>query len=393
MKIGVVCGYPIPCGMAATTRIFSYTKGVVAKGGKAEVFSYIPSGINKDGYIEDSGYFEGVKYIYTYRRKKSKKYISKLLEVVYSLIKLPIELYKSNQKERFDAILVSTDTFYIQGYLALINLVLKAKLIFIFDEFPIPIRGKLAEKIPNWKIYAYKAVLKSYSGYVSMTQELLNYYQKISFHKGLVLSTITDTSRFDATSDVDLHKNIRCYKIVYMGNMELSKDNVDNILLSLTYIPNQYHYHLYLYGNPSPSDKNKLQKIIIDNNLSKCVSFDFVPYRDVPRRLKEADILVSSQPITKRAAGGFPTKLGEYLMTGKPVLLTDVGETSKFFSNHTQIFFAQPNSPEDFARELIYIFNNYTKALAVGKEGKTLIEKEFSHVIAGEKICNFIKAL
>ena len=80
-------------------------------------------------------------------------------------------------------------------------------------------------------------------------------------------------------------------------------------------------------------------------------------------------------------------------MTGKPVLLTDVGETSKFFSNHTQIFFAQPNSPEDFARELIYIFNNYTKALAVGKEGKTLIEKEFSHVIAGEKICNFIKTL
>ena len=114
-----------------------------------------------------------------------------------------------------------------------------------------------------------------------------------------------------------------------MGNMELSKDNVDNILYALSILlRDNYDVHLYLFGKPNLKDKSILERIIEQEGLANNTSFRFAQYNDVPKILSEADILVSSQPVTVRADGGFPTKLGEYLMSGTPVLSTNVGETS-----------------------------------------------------------------
>ena len=178
-----------------------------------------------------------------------------------------------------------------------------------------------------------------------------------------------------------------------MGNMELSKDNVDNILLSLNYLKGRYSFHLFLYGNPSRANRNELLHIIKSNELSDYVTFDYVSYTEVPTILNEADVLVSSQPDTVRASGGFPTKLGEYLMTAKPVLCTEVGEIAEYFVNKKEVYLAIPGSPEDFADKLSYIFDNYKEALLVGEAGKQKIMNNYSHYQAGNIIFNFIKSL
>ena len=160
-----------------------------------------------------------------------------------------------------------------------------------------------------------------------------------------------------------------------MGNMELAKDNVDNILNAISILrDDRYNFHLYLYGNPNAKDKKVLESIIEQKNLKEYVTFGFAQFTDVPIILSQADILVSSQPVTVRANGGFPTKLGEYLMSGTPVLLTDVGETSQFFKNGVHMYFAEPESPIDFADKLKFIIDNYNIALSVAAKGKKCIE-------------------
>lgn len=179
-----------------------------------------------------------------------------------------------------------------------------------------------------------------------------------------------------------------------MGNMELSKDNVDNILYAVSILRDDgYDFHLYLYGKPSVKDKKVLESIIEQKNLKDYVSFGFVQFDDVPKILSQADILVSSQPVTVRASGGFPTKLGEYLMSGTPVLLTDVGETSHYFKNGEHLYFAKPESPIDFADKLKLIINNYETALTVASNGKRCIENFYSHSAAGMKMHNFLTTL
>lgn len=391
MKLGIICGYPIPYGMAATTRIFSYSKGLAECGDNVDVCSVITTDHSLD--IENEGVFNHVSFFYSYRCKKASNKFLHMLELIYSLLISGYKLYKRGKNEKYDIFIISSDSICKLLYMRLTNLFFKCKLIFIFDEYPIPIRKKCKEKIPKWKKLAYKVVLNQYSGYISISNNLLSYYQNINNKPGIVIPSITDISRFKNICTKRRDNNTH-YNIVYMGNMELSKDNVDNIIYAFAILLLKgYNASLNLYGRPNARDKQKLDKIIKDEHLDSKVSFSYATYDMVPQILSDADILVSSQPMTVRADGGFPTKLGEYLMSGTPTLLTDVGETSTYFKNKTHLYFAKPESPKDFADKLVYIINNYDEALLTAKNGKEYIISTYSHSSAGKKIHEFLEQL
>ena len=52
MNIGIICKYPIPYGMAATTRIFSYSKGLLECGDKVDVKNVTGAG---DSFVALAG--------------------------------------------------------------------------------------------------------------------------------------------------------------------------------------------------------------------------------------------------------------------------------------------------------------------------------------------------
>lgn len=389
MNIGIICKYPIPYGMAATTRIFSYSKGLLECGDKVDVWSIAPNNSNANNNNE--GVFNGISYFYSFRSKRFSNKLFHAYEMIYSLFILGVKLHKRDKIRRYDVFIISSDSLICLLYMRVLNILFKRKLIFIFDEYPTPIRGKLKNKIPFWKEVIYRVILSKYSGYISMTENLLKYYKKITDNPGIIISSITDVNRFHNIIKKPINKT---KKLIYMGNMELSKDNVDNILYALSILlRDNYDVHLYLFGKPNLKDKSILERIIEQEGLANNTSFRFAQYNDVPKILSEADILVSSQPVTVRADGGFPTKLGEYLMSGTPVLSTNVGETSKYFKDGEHMYFAKPESPLDYANKLKYIIDNYEKALAVAKKGKMLIEQSYSHISAGEKMHKFLKSL
>lgn len=258
MNIGIICGYPIPYGMAATTRIFSYSKGLVENGDEVDVWSIIPTGFAPDLDIHNAGKFKDVSFFYSYKcRKYSNKFLH-ILEMIYSLLILGVRLYKRDKILKYDAFIVSSDSIPTLMYMALFNAIFQRKLVFIFDEYPIPIRKMCKNKIPKWKEIIYRLILNRYSGYVSMTNNLLSYYKNIADKPGIVVSSITDISRFEGINKKKREGD--SFKVLYMGNMELSKDNVDNILYALAILLRQkYDVVLYLYGKPSGKDKKILE--------------------------------------------------------------------------------------------------------------------------------------
>lgn len=391
MKICIICGYPIPYGMAATTRIFSYSKGLVACGDNVDVCSVITTNHSLD--IANEGVFDKVSFFYSYRCKRTPNKFLHIIEIAYSLLITGYKLYKRNTHNKYDVFIISSDSICKLLYMLLVNIFFRCKLVFIFDEYPIPIRKRSKNKIPKWKEFAYKVILEHYSGYISISNNLLSYYKSLNNKPGIVVPSITDISRFKNIRRKS-RNNVSHYNILYMGNMELSKDNVDNIIYAFALLLHKgYDASLSLYGKPDTKDKEKLDNIIKKEGIIDKVHFCYATYNEVPQILADADILVSSQPTTTRANGGFPTKLGEYLMSGTPTLLTDVGETSIFFKDKTHLFFAKPQSPEDFANKLEYIINNYKEALTVAENGKKYIIYNYSHISAGQKIHDFLKQL
>lgn len=387
--IAVVCTFPFPEGLAASARIIAYLKGLSNKNVHTEVFIYRPTELYGvcSGYGVD-GTINGVEYHYPNTRNYSKYKIIRVVFKYYYYLITCYKILKSNKKEQIDYLFISNDFLDILFLFTAFGKVAKIKTIFITDEYPEPIRVYLAKDIPLWKKMMYNFILKKQNSLIFMTEYLNDFYNsklKKPYH---ILPSITDTSRFD----ISINEKIDCKYLCYMGNMELSKDNVDNIIYAFNIIKDNHpDVFFFLYGAPSPKDEQYLKNIIFNLGLGNRV---FIKGRvnssEVPSILKKAYVLVSSQPKTKRAEGGFPTKLGEYMSTGIPTILTDVGEITKYVKDGVHIHIVPAENPEAYAEKLDYILSNYDECLKIADYAKKYIKENFDYNVVSSNLYDFL---
>ena len=396
-NIAIISIYSFPNGLAPTSRIKAYSKGMIEAGANVKVYMPFPTDSNTITQLPKCGNEFGILYEYTSGRYKSKIKLFRGLATytkyrcLVGIISSFYTILRDSKQEKIDTLIISSDALDMLCLYPILAKCINAKSIFIFDEYPIPIRHKLKEQIPVWKSWMYKKILKGLDAYISISENLRDYYCRMCEKQSLILSSITDTDRFDIVVP-ELNKKYFCY----MGNMELSKDNVDLIIKAYSFLSEaiQNEYKLHLYGTPSAANKKTLLNLINELQLQEKVLFKGrASFSEVPSILVGASLLVSSQPDTLRAQGGFPTKLGEYLASGTPTLLTDVGENAKFVQHKKEVFFAVANSIEDYTTKIEYIVNNYDEALQVAQNGKKYVEDGFSHIQQGKYMLNFIKSL
>jgi len=92
-------------------------------------------------------------------------------------------------------------------------------------------------------------------------------------------------------------------------------------------------------------DEHKLKQKVNQMGLSNYVVFKGSKSRnEIPEILAISSILVLTRVKTARSDGGFPTKLGEYLASGKPVILTNVGEINEYIIDRVNAFLVEPNN-------------------------------------------------
>ncbi len=402
MRFAIISIYPFPNGLAATNRIIAYSKGLIENGAKVDVFIPIPTYrycSNKEEFCSNYGIFQEISYYYTIGRYSNKLKILRAFSIlsgyrkIIGFISTCMMLYQKNKQQKFSCIIISSDLLLNIFIYSLFAKIIHSKSIFIFDEFPTPIRHGSKLKIPKWKEISYRIVLKHVNAYISISEKLKNYFNNLYPHKTHILPIIVDVSRFNLSLDIANEKANKY--ICYMGNMELSKDDVDNIIMAFSLIEKKYaNLYLHLYGEPKYSTKKYLIDLVFSLKLQhKVIFMGKVASEEVPEILYKAHILVSSQPKTIRASGGFPTKLGEYMATGVPSLFTLVGENDRYVKDNVHLFFSEPNSPELYAEKLAFIMENYNYAKKIAENGKEFIKENFSQTVMGFKLIDFIKTI
>lgn len=393
MRIGIIHIYEFPHGMAPTVRISSYCNGLVKKGHYCDIISIVPK-IGTEPLTAHMKY--GTYHYFSYLTKSSNPII-RSIDYRIKKWKCRIEaiqyIKQQHKKQPYDCLIISYDSL-IELYSTLPFLYsLNTKIVMIADEYPYPIRIKLKNSLSKFRIKNYKFLSRFVDGRILMTEKLQLYFDREFAQKpSIVVSTIVNTERFDMIPSV--HNSTDEY-LCYMGNMELSKDNVDNIIRAFNLITQKYsNLKLFLFGKPSKKDNNLLETLINQLRLrDRVIIKGRIPFEQVPTILKGAKILVASQPNTKRAEGGFPTKMGEYFMTGVPAILTDVGEINKYVKDGVNAFIVEPENPEKYAEKLCYILDNYKSALKVAKNAVDMIVNNYSCESAALKIESFIQQL
>lgn len=386
-KIGVLCGYAFPEGMAPTIRILTYCKGLESNGVNTEVFSFFRTVTSSVKPKE--GLARGIKYYSTYLSDGKSGFIHSIKEKTRMVRNTIGVLKRSNVDVPIDYVFLSFDSLlYFAVFVPRIKK-LGIKCVFIADEFPMPFR-QLKSDLPKWQYFAYRYILTRIDKYVFMTEALATFYNvRVCKRPTHILSSIVDASRFDNLIIAINEKPYFCY----MGNMELAKDDVCTIIKAFALFSKDYpEYELRLYGNPKNSKDNRLIKEAIEvNNLDgKVRLMGRVDYDKVPLILSNARILVTAQPNTKRAEGGFPTKMAEYMMSKRPMLVTDVGEIHRYVSDGINTFMVPPESPNCYAEKLRYIVENPEVAEMVSKNAYYYAVEHFDAKNVTKSLLNFL---
>jgi glycosyltransferase involved in cell wall biosynthesis len=234
----------------------------------------------------------------------------------------------------------------------------------------------------------------AYDGMALMTQTLMKHYQSfpIPHPKLLHLPMTVDLERFK--SPKESLPEFQSPYIAFVGVMNDAKDGVINLIKAFNSIKGKFSSHkVYLVGAWNYDTPIHLQ-LIKDFDLEKSVFWvNEYPRDAIPSIVCNADLLVLPRPDSKQAQGGFPTKLGEYLATGKPVCATRVGEIPNYLTDNESVFFAEPGSVESFAETMERALGNYENAVRVGANGRKVAQENFNKDAQARKLMAFLEDL
>ncbi len=235
-------------------------------------------------------------------------------------------------------------------------------------------------------------MIKKTKGLFVISNSLKDYYSKFINSDMIYISNMfVDFTRFLNCNTFDKNEKY----IAYCGTLSNYKDGVDILIQSFAIVNQKYpDFKLYIIGEKMKNEMEwqKIQTIINDKNLSDNIIFTGKIMPDeMPILLSKAMILALARPNNIQAKNGFPTKLGEYLCTGNPVVVTRTGDIDMFLEDKISCIFAEPNNINDFAEKLIWTVENYDEAKIIGIKGKEQALNAFSYKKQTEKVMQIME--
>ncbi len=223
-----------------------------------------------------------------------------------------------------------------------------------------------------------------------MTQSLTKYFgiKNTEKHYDHIPMTV-DLERFS------LNKMNFSKTLTYIGYLNDEKDGVNILIKAFTKIIKKITKNIITHYREVPNSIIYESYIRSANELgvpnSNICFYGKVDSDLVPQILSESKLLLLALPNSKQADNGFSTKLGEYLASGIPVIVTSVGEIPKYLKDGESVFIAEPSNIDSFATKIEEALSNYEKATRIGFNGKKVAEKHFNNILQTKKIINFIE--
>lgn len=355
---------------ASTNRLMGYIKAFSQLGVKVDVTFFMP-----DAARSKAPKLDNVTYHYYW---KYFPVITKMRFVLYQFLYSYLFYMKVKKG----------DTVYMYTCDSLLMLLSKKKNIRLFYERTEHTNFSRMKFIDYNKFFK---VCSKINGLFLISEPLRKHFLEKGVPEEIIhiINMTVDQSRFKG-----LMKQYSTEKyIAYCGTASNNKDGVDELIKSFAIVHRKRpDVKLMIIGRtPSKNDISGNAELIKNFGLEKSIVFTgIVSANEIPQILKNAEVLALDRPNSIQAECGFPTKLGEYLLSENPVVITDVGDISKFLIDGVSARIAKEKDPSDFAEKLLWCLNNPDEASIIGKEGAEVARQCFDSFKEGEKMLSYI---
>lgn len=376
-------------GDAYTNRILAFARGFVESGIEVTLLIIYP-GHNNQADIRGS--MDGFEYVFCAGLERPNHWLLRKLLGIKGILNMVKEVRHINHKRPVDAVITFSQDFSQNFPIYFWSRISQAVFVRENNEFPRNVLRRGHSRL-NWvdKLF-FSFINRFYDGYIYISNALVD-FNKPMLNKNMpieVVPIVVDTNRFEE------FESLRQQWITYCGNLYGDKDGVPILIEAFSLIHQTFpKFKLVLIGNTSNEEEfEKLNNLIEELGITEKVVFTgFVHRSEIPGLLMQSSLLVLARPDNIQAKGGFPTKLGEYLATGRPVLVTATSDIPLYINHGANGYLALPGSANDFAEKMTMILSDYTTAEKVGLEGKKMTETHFNNSWQSRRIINFINQI
>lgn len=150
--------------------------------------------------------------------------------------------------------------------------------------------------------------------------------------------------------------------------------------------------NLVFTGDPGRARKayalDLAKKLKIEQNI---IFTGFLPVDQLCWSYQNAAALICCRSDTAYANFGFPTKLAEYLCSGRPVITNEVGDVRMYLRDGENVFLSKSDDSSNIAQVMKEILNNPDRAEIVGMKGRQVAREQFHYSNFTKSVDGFLR--
>ena len=292
-------------------------------------------------------------------------------------------LLKTSKK---DVVIIYGETNFAYFY-RLFNI--RTNLVIELNEYPLYIRQTNPDNAIKERWNKFNKGLSFASTIITCSSYLQNFYSK--FCKDIFISPlIVDVTEFSTLGASAKNNSLKDPYIAYCGSLDGNKDGVPDLIDAFSiYHKQSDNVRLVIIGGGSANTVKTLENKCKDLHIEDSVVFTGpIPHDEMTTWLSSAIMLVLARPKNKQAEGGIPSKVGEYLATGVPCVITNVGDLHLYLTDNLNCYISNPDSPEQFAKKMIECTQMQNKN--IGIEAKSVV-KQFDYLVQTRNLYSYLE--
>lgn len=369
MKVYITTSGPFPNGDANASRIKCYAKGLQEQHIECEVLTTSHRGSE----ICDIGF--------TYKRigKNSSNMHLLVRMVVFVRNTFLLRKYLKENIKREDVILIYHNGIVEDSILLTLNN--RCHLVRELCEVPY-YDDKLVSKVMRWFQLHY--FFKKFEAFIAISEplkELAEKYKRLNA-KVIKIPILVDKEKFVLPQVIKIQP-IETNYIFHSGSLTELKDGLIGMIEAIADV-NKRGYNIHLYSTGSISINCELWNRIHSLNIENKIHFlGFLHEQELREYQMGSMLFVVNKLDTLQNRYCFATKLGEYLSTQKPVIMTDVGEANCFLQNNKSAYIIKAGNSTLIADKIIEAMKNSDNRLSIGKKGYDVARNNFCYDVQG----------
>lgn len=371
-----------PWGMAATARVKNIGKAIIHQGGEVLYLGLRGSNTSYHRNKKKSGSYDGIKYIYPGGLPIRSKnwYVRRVDDLLGKWLSF-ILIKRLKKQESLNSVIIYSRSYNTVMFWSKKLKQMDIRVILELCEWPIANVHKNnrnlenAKKFCNYSIFVVDAILP-------ISQYIENEVQKIAKEN----SKIPPAFRLPILTDFTLLSNHRTVEgltneeeyILYSGSfnyLDIAYIIVD--IISELKIKG-FNIKIKFTGSGKTNLFNQINTYINKKNVVELFHFTgYLEENELYNYMRNALCLLAPLPETEQSKARFPTKIGYYLSSGRPIVTNAIGSVNEYLSDGVNAYIANNCDPSALAEKVIDIVNDSVKANMIGKNGQQLSDEKF----------------